>query len=190
MQKVVAMTSNQVESSANPPDEDHNECDRLEREYNRLSISIHDFEAATSYLGLFDETSSYVLQDAIASAAVVAYARPFKGSNAGIEQLSARKLTFDLAEIFDAKQLHMHDTIIALRDRGIAHSDYDLKPTRRIQGPKGGGTMSEGKTFNPQEGLNIAMFRDLAHRLHVHCVTLKIEISQRLDEYFLKKQTG
>ena len=48
--------------------------------FNRLSISRHDFEEAHQYLKLRSEELHPFIQRALVTAAVVAYARPFKGS--------------------------------------------------------------------------------------------------------------
>ena len=154
---------------------------QLEQEFNRLTISAHDFTAAHSYLEHYDPASANSLQEAIASAAVVAYARPFSLNNPGKDKLSTRKLDWELATLFDSKQMAMHEIIIKLRNQGIAHSDFDLKPTRRLHGP-GGGAMSASKLFSPLQGLDIEMFKVMAWALNVHCVTLGIHINRQIEE--------
>ena len=163
--------------------------EQLEQEFNRLNISVHDFEAAHAYLEQYDPSSKLVLQEAIASAAVVAYARPFKWSNKGDAQQATAKVDIDLATIFDATQLAMHETIIRLRDQGVAHSDYDLKPTRRIRGP-GSGAMSWSKMFSPLQGLDIPMFKAMAWNLNDHCVTRTIQLSRQLEELAAEGETS
>ena len=50
----------------------------LDAEFNRWSISKRDFEEAHEYLKAFDTNADGTIQRALLSAAIVAYARPFK----------------------------------------------------------------------------------------------------------------
>jgi hypothetical protein len=153
----------------------------LEQQFNRLNISEHDFSAAHSYLEHYDPFSAISLQEAIASAAVVAYARPFTSNRPGIEKLSTSKVPIDVTTLFDEKKLAMHETIIRLRDQGVAHSDYDLKPTKRLHGP-GGGAMSASKLFSPLQGLDIPMFKVMAWDLKIRCTVLILNINRQIEE--------
>lgn len=140
----------------------------LEAEFNRWSISKHDFDEAHEYLKTFDANTDAIVQRALLSAAIVAYGRPFKRSDG---YPKADKFITLPDGFFDAASLQLHDRIISLRDRGIAHSDFDTKPTARVP-IKGAGFMTWSKPFNPlSEGLNIKAFEDLSWRLSMHCWT-------------------
>jgi hypothetical protein len=138
----------------------------LDAEFNRWSISKHDFDEAHDYLKAFDPSMDGIVQRALLSAAIVAYGRPFKRNDTNPK--AARSISIP-DEFFNDEQKALHDKVIGLRDRGIAHSDFDLKPTARV--PRNDtGVMTWSKPFNPlSEGINIASFRDIAWRLHMHC---------------------
>ena len=71
--------------------------------------------------------------------------------------------------LFDPAACDVHKKIIELRDRAIAHSDFDLKPTARV--PRNDtGVMTWSKPFNPlSEGISIPFFQTMAWRLFNHC---------------------
>ncbi len=138
----------------------------LEAEFNRWTLSRHDFEEAHEYLSVFDSHTDATVQRALLSASIVAYARPFSRH---YENPKAHKNIPRPDAILDSASLALHDKIIKLRNQGIAHSDYERKPTARvpIDSP---GVMSWSKPFNPlSEGIDIAAFRALARRMQFHC---------------------
>lgn len=152
--------------------------DNLNAEFNRWSISSHDFEDAHEYLKAIDPSIDGTIQRALLSAAIVAYGRPFKRNDTNPKAHRCISLPADL---FDATSLGLHDKIIGLRDRGIAHSDFDLKPTARVQ-RNDSGVMTWSKPFNPlSEGISIESFRVMAWRLHMHCVSEMFRLNNQLN---------
>lgn len=150
----------------------------LEAKFNRLKISEKDFAEACEYLDRFSQEAGVVVQRALIVAAIVAYARPFKksfGSKAQAEN------SIDIPKSFftdDEKALH--NKVITLRDQGVAHSDFERKPTRRVEA-QGRGFMNWSKPFDPlSELLNTLLLRDIAGRLENYCVDQMFAIDQQL----------
>src|SRR5258706_5873576 len=140
--------------------------DTLNAEFNRWSISKHDFEEAHEYLEAFSTGMDSLIQRALLSSAIVAYGRPFK-RNDGYPK-AVRYISLP-ANFFDTTSQELHDKIIELRDRGIAHSDFDRKPTARVPSMNPG-VMTWSKPFNPlSEGISIEKFKNMSWRLHMHC---------------------
>src|SRR5688572_7042976 len=103
----------------------------LDAQFNRTNISHKDFDEAEKYLTAYDETWPEVVQQALLTAAVIAYARPFRRSETGnastpfLPAGAVRALTF--------KQQELHQSILNLRDQAVAHSDFSKKATRRVR---------------------------------------------------------
>ena len=73
-----------------------------------------------------------------------------------------------------------HDKVLGLRHTGVAHSDFDRKPTSRVPF-EGSGVIIRSKPFNPlSEGIDIEMFKSMAKTLKSYCVTKMIELNQSI----------
>ncbi len=140
-------------------------------EFNRVSISIKDMEEASAYLVAYSDDQEEVIRRALLTAAIVAYARPFKRSNAGASGQSTRKLSDFVETRMDERQRALHDKVIALRDQGVAHSDYDKKPTRRVpSAPRSVARWS--KPFDVlSEFIDIAIFREVTRQIENQCIS-------------------
>lgn len=150
----------------------------LDAKLNRWTISRHDFEEAHEYLQAFVSSTDPVIQRALISAAIVAYGRPFT-PNFG-EPKAVRSITLP-EDIFDPDGFRLHEKILQLRNKGIAHSDYTLKPTARVPSAASG-LMTWSKPFNPlSEGINIDKFRDMAWQLHMRCFEEASKLNNQLN---------
>lgn len=159
----------------------------LTRTFRRLVIASHDFEEAHSYLFQFKSEYPIPLQSAIATAAIVAYCRPFKRSNPGADRKSDPRIEFDISEVLEDFELTQHLVVIDLRDRGVAHSDFDLKPSERLPSPEGG-ALSSSKRFSPLVGLDIELLTKMSHKLHVFCITQIIYTNRKISELVGKEE--
>lgn len=151
---------------------------KLDAEFNRWSISKHDFEEAHEYLEAFDPSMNGTIQRALLSAAIVAYGRPFKRND---KNPKANRYISLPEDRLDAASVQLHKKLLELRDRGIAHSDFDLKPTARVARTDVG-MMTWSKPFNPlSEGINIELFKTLAWRLQHHCWDEMFRLNNQLN---------
>jgi len=154
--------------------------DDLESRFNRVNMSAKDFEEAHSYLAEFRSDLPMVLQRALLTAAVVAYARPFKNSRGGREGSASAKLPIDIGTLLSMEHIALHERIVDLRDRGIAHSDFSLKPTRRVA-RQDTAIMAWSKPFDILgELVDVKAFRDLAWAMHCHCVNAIFTLGKAL----------
>jgi hypothetical protein len=143
--------------------------DTTEADFNRWKLSEKDFEEAHTYLSEFNTDLSMVVQRALLTAAIVAYARPFKRSRAAEGKASARAPT-TLLDALDAEERRLHERIIGIRDEGVAHSDFDRKPTRRVA-RQDAFMMTWSKPFDVLgEDINIDTFKSMTWRLHMQCI--------------------
>lgn len=152
---------------------------QLEAKFNRLKLSERDFSEAHEYLDRRAQVSDVVVQRALIVAAIVAYSRPFKKSY-GTEMQAETTLDFPQSCFEDQEDRALHDRVIQLRDQGVAHSDYDRKPTRRVHA-QGRGFMTSSKPFDPLTEIHdVGRFQRIAWRLKNYCVDQMFMIDRRL----------
>lgn len=138
--------------------------------FNRANISIKDFEEAENYLKEYSTEHSAVLQRAVKVAAIIAYARPFTINKGGDNSLSTPTLKARPDRILDERELVLHKRVIELRNKGVAHSDYELRPTRIVEKRKHGFlTVSQGFDVL-SENIPIDQFLSICDKMKRHCV--------------------
>jgi hypothetical protein len=144
--------------------------DTPEAKLNRALISHEDIGEAQQYLRMLeqlDSTSDAVMRRALLTAAVVAYSRPFRKSRGGGK--AAHYLPVDLDQWFTPAQLTMHQSVLELRDKAVAHSDYATKPASRIAGNLAGFSFL-GTGFDLlQQQLDVAEWLRMCNQLVAHC---------------------
>lgn len=145
--------------------------------FNRLNISRLDFEEAHQYLTAYSEDHDPIIQCALVTAAIIAYARPFKKSKGN---KADKVLTLPPDYFSHPDEAELHALLLELRDQGVAHSDFTRRPTGLLPS-KAPGVMTWSRAFNPLSALhNIPLFKTMAWRLHCYCIeatqTLGMEI--------------
>lgn len=156
--------------------------------FERLTISTRDFAEALEYLNKYDPAADFILQRALISAAVIAYARPFSVNKRGTGVRSAETVQLKLRQILSVEQLYFHKKVIAVRNEAIAHSDFERKATRRIpptartRGMRSFGFLTASKMFDIlSEIADVAAFRELIIRLQHECLSKKSQLNQFLQ---------
>jgi hypothetical protein len=89
---------------------------------------VHDFRDCNKFLDEFNKTEDDILKEALLVAALVSYCRPFsenKENDKIIKKISLEVVTRPL----EAHEIRLHKKLITIRNKAIAHSDIDKKPT-------------------------------------------------------------
>jgi len=119
------------------------------RLYRRLWISADDLREAKATIseilesGLrrpHSERPSPLLM-ALTTALVVSYARPFVNSRGGSE-IADRTVPGSLLRTLTSKQRKLHDSVVEMRNREVAHSDADVLELMLELFPEGDGAIS------------------------------------------------
>ncbi|NOZ10041.1 MAG: hypothetical protein GXP09_03180 [Gammaproteobacteria bacterium] len=154
--------------------------DKKDSQFNRVSISTKDFQEAQEYLGELSEGQSAVVQRGLLVAAIVSYSRPFTTNRSGEKSRATNTLQSNMLKVLSKSAKELHEKILGLRHTGVAHSDFDRKPTSRVPF-EGSGVLIRSKTFNPlSEGIDIEMFKEMAKNMESCCVTKLIELNRSI----------
>lgn len=102
------------------------------RLYRRLYLSSHDLEEANATaeellrarLPLPRRDPPSALLTALTTALVVAYARPFANTR-GESKFAERSVPGSLLRVLTSRQREVHDYLLNVRNREVAHSDAD-----------------------------------------------------------------
>ena len=103
--------------------------------------------------------------EAILTAAIVAYCRPFKKSRS--QGQAAPKLTADSLDAVRQQQA-LHTLLETKRDSFIAHADWDARPTAFLR-IDGDAVLRQSPMPSVHKGLNIEDFRELVKNVGYEC---------------------
>ncbi|AOW16458.1 hypothetical protein LPB03_02790 [Polaribacter vadi] len=118
-----------------------NEGNRLKGKKNqfyRLLISFNDFKEVLDIARIiFDKNNldleintekrkiDILTKEALSSALIVAYSRPFSGNDKNSKN-SIPDLNKNVIKILNTNEKELHNSLIKLRNKAIAHSDSDI----------------------------------------------------------------
>ncbi len=149
---------------------------------NRARLSSDDFEEASQYLSKADDAQDDILRRALLTAAIVSYSRPFTSNSGGATKLATSQLSVSLSSLFTSEEQQLHEKVLSLRNEVVAHTDYDRKPVKRLEGSTAGFTMS-GKLFDLlSEQLDLKMLCMMCGALKGHCFSAMMELNKKIVE--------
>jgi hypothetical protein len=97
---------------------------------NRLTISRHDFEKCLDFLTeLPVQEYASVVYEGLLLSAIVFYARPFSGNERGNSPDAESKVDATVIDGLAADERELHDQIVQLRNKAIAHAEWQYHPT-------------------------------------------------------------
>jgi hypothetical protein len=153
---------------------------KLEAQFNRASISRKDFAEAEGYLRAYGDELSETLRRALLVAAIVAYARPFTSNDSGIKGIASARLTGNPKRILSSEEFRLHEQILGLRNKAVAHADYDRKPTWFIERLVTG-FRTKSKPFDVlSETIPIDTFLAMCTKMWSHCTGRLQRLSREL----------
>ena len=113
---------------------------------NRFALAYQDFDDARRYLAVLHDLTCMNQGDQIGryddhreaalTAAIVAYGRPFKNSYSD-GNASPKLNSNELDSIQEAENAALHDLLLDLRDKVVAHGDWKYRNTNLAAGSPG-----------------------------------------------------
>ena len=105
--------------------------DESRKTINRLTISTHDWEHCLKFLQeLSNHAYGSTTYEALLIAAVIFYIRPFSGNERGKDASADSKVDDKVLEGLTDEECKLHETLLTLRMKAIAHSEWTYHPTR------------------------------------------------------------
>jgi len=146
-----------------------------EQAANRLGLAYKDMQDAMRYLDVHDDLAGRQRAqgdnefgdhcEAILIASIVAYCRPFKGSNSN--GFADRRLIGDSLTAVQARP-DLHKLVLTKRDTFIAHADWTVRNTEVMRlGPDT--VMRRYPIPSVYAGLDLAEFRELIKAVGYEC---------------------
>ena len=104
--------------------------DKDEKYINRLTISIHDWNDCQRFLQeLSKHAYGSTTYEALLIAAVIFYIRPFSGNERDKDAKADSKVDDKVLEELTLEEHKLHETLLTLRMKAIAHSEWTCHPT-------------------------------------------------------------
>jgi hypothetical protein len=143
----------------------------IERRFRRTHISKHDFGRAGEFLtAARGHGVATIEHEALLIAAIIFYARPFtlnEKAKKGQDPLSDARLDEGLADFDDAEDQALHDRIVNLRHKAVAHAEFDNYPVL-LAGPSQRTIVSRAWHV-VDEQLDLSRFQRIATEMEARC---------------------
>lgn len=151
------------------------------KQFNRTQISRDDFARALRFIKTarpYDTASTEY--EALLIAAVISYARPFSNNERDKNAQAAPRLSPNLIP-FKGKQRKLHERVIVLRNKAVAHGEFAFNPVHAVppfvagEGDRILGTWSQ-RWHIGSERLNLDEFEHIAAEMHQQCENHLLEL--------------
>ena len=100
----------------------------LRAQFRRFHLSERDFKEADEYLISAQQRHSLVVRRALLTAATIAYSRPFTKNEQGDEVWATSKIALKLSKILTDTEHGLHEQLLNIRNKALAHSEFSLRP--------------------------------------------------------------
>lgn len=156
---------------------------RLNAQLSRARIAKWDFEEATSYLLALRGRRLIVIRRALLTSAIVAYSRPFTQNETDSNPNATSQLSVSLKKLLSAREVELHELLIALRHKALAHSSYSLKPVGRVQGSNRGFLLA-GRPFDVlSQPLDHKELITMCAKLEAHCENKMFSLNRQIASH-------
>ena len=97
---------------------------------NRLTISRQDFQKCRDLLAEIPaQKYGSIVYEGLLLSAIISYARPFSGNEMGKAPNAESRVDASLLDELTADERELHDLIVQLRNKAIAHAEWQYHPT-------------------------------------------------------------
>ena len=153
---------------------------KLTAQFNRVHLSLRDFEEAAEYLKAYRPRRQQVIKRALLLAAIVSYACPFSNNEREVPAKATSLLSVNLSRVLSSKELAMHQKLVNLRNEALAHSQYTRRPLARISSSESGFAV-QGRLFDLlSESIDVEVFLALCEKMKGYCTTKLFELNRVL----------
>jgi hypothetical protein len=147
---------------------------KILRQFNRIAISVKDLDRCLEFAKAAKFARKLEVKRGLITATIIAYARPFSANenhDFAIPTPSLKILKLSKSEL----ELHHH--LCDLRNKAIAHSDFELNPINPVDQMDKGFTIS-GFYYDPlREIAKITQIFDLATKVQKSLINRLFELN-------------
>ena len=154
--------------------------EKLNAQFNRVHISLKDFEEAGDYLDALKGRRLFPIRRALLLAAVVAYARPFTQNEKSPTPKAIAQLPINVRKELDSAEYELHVRLLGWRNQALAHSEFSVKPVGRVMGNAKGFVSSATPFDLLSQQINQAMFKEMCMKLRRYCNDKLFELNHKL----------
>lgn len=159
-----------------------NNCMRIssEKEFNRYSIAARDFERAIDFLAESEKhPENSLAYEALLISGAICYSRPFSQNEKGGNPNASVRIEFDSFSSLSQQDRDIHDRCIDLRNKALAHAEWDRYPTKVNRQTK----MVWSKMYSVlSEPMNWNALLDLTNKLLIQCHELRVNYLNTLEK--------
>lgn len=154
---------------------------RSDKELNRYSISIIDFEKAIEFLQEAEKFSQDTPAfEALVTAGIIAYCRPFSANELNKKAEAVSKITIESFSYISDKEISLHDLCMKVRNKAIAHSEWLKHPTRRDHQSN----IIRGRHYSIlSEQIDRVLLVKLARKLYDQCDNFRADYLREQKEF-------
>ena len=96
--------------------------------FSRAMISELDFTEAETYLLSYPAAGPDIMRKALLVAAIISYGRPFTQNERDKSAGAVARVDLENDHLLTLQQRKLHDLVIELRNKAIAHSEFSRNP--------------------------------------------------------------
>jgi hypothetical protein len=156
----------------------------------RIQISSRDFEEAAKFVRTAKKHAiGSDEHEAALLTAITCYARPFSGNELrGSTRADSNLAGVDPQAVLGAEELALHERIVTLRNKVVAHSESEYNPVERINTgvvyrPGSYGYVTSSRPWNVvSEDLDLDALERVAEKMKVACWTMLGDVARREAE--------
>jgi hypothetical protein len=152
----------------------------LRRQFSRLHISQHDLAEAEEYFAACSSERTEIIQRALLTAGIIAYARPFTQNEREPDTDATPSISTSILTELEPEEKSLHDRVVSLRHQAVAHSSYETRPIQNVEIQEHGFSVESTYFDVNTEGLDHQTLSRMAGKLKLACRLRKLELTRLL----------
>ena len=152
---------------------------QIKAQFYRAHISERDFIEAGEYLRIYRESYSEIIKRSLLFSGIVSYSRPFLNSKSGPAQESTSKLSVKPQKILTTLEFDLHRRVLDLRNRAIAHSEFESKAVSLVSSQAKGFVVGVKLFHLSLPAADVRIFRSMCGKMKMHCTQLMFSLNRK-----------
>jgi hypothetical protein len=156
------------------------ELESLHARINRSLISEEDFVEAENYAKRIDSAGDLEAKKGLIIATIICYGRPFSMNERKSISEAVPRIELDPHEALSEKERALHDLLVALRNKVVAHSEYQMNPVSWSSGTETGFSFQSARFNLVDAGIIPRELEELCRKRKKQCMDLSFQLNLKL----------